>query len=462
MFCTNCGKKIADDSVFCEFCGAKIDLDTKSESSTQKEVTKEVVADKPKEATVQPAPTVNNANTTVNAVPKEPMSKKKKIGLFAGIGAAVVLLIVVVIFAVTPKTIKMDKFIVFESSGYDGYGNASAYIDWDAFAAQYGNKISFTNQAREQSFGLSNFVNPVDTLKSNVSLEQSSFNYLSNGDTVTVNVEVNPEALMYIKNKFSNLSITYSISGLGELTKIDLLSVLNDPYVKFSGPNGKTYATPNYKNGDESTYTDGDLTISVENNYNDKSIKIVKDNQLLSTLNYYIEEEGPFSNNDVVTLRLYGVEGLIENGYGPKEDDIKVTVSDRPEILADTSGVSEDTVRGFVSTYVYLKNISSGYEPYSSHCYKNEKSGCAFAMIAKPSTVTDSPASILIDYSYDYAYLGYKDKEYTSKNSGYMVLYNPYIDGNSLDCVNIDVTTYSDVWRFIDSHSSEYDFIQLY
>ena len=25
MFCTNCGKQIPNDSVFCEFCGTKID-----------------------------------------------------------------------------------------------------------------------------------------------------------------------------------------------------------------------------------------------------------------------------------------------------------------------------------------------------------------------------------------------------------------------------------------------------
>jgi len=38
MFCTNCGKQIAEDSVFCEFCGAKL---SKAEQKETREVVEE-------------------------------------------------------------------------------------------------------------------------------------------------------------------------------------------------------------------------------------------------------------------------------------------------------------------------------------------------------------------------------------------------------------------------------------
>ena len=34
MKCENCGKEIEDDSLFCEFCGAKIIVEDKSKKNT--------------------------------------------------------------------------------------------------------------------------------------------------------------------------------------------------------------------------------------------------------------------------------------------------------------------------------------------------------------------------------------------------------------------------------------------
>lgn len=457
MFCTNCGKQIPDDSLFCEHCGTKNDLNFKSAAPQPKKADEKV--DKPKE-TVNEQPSVT---PNVNVEPKKPMSKKAKMGLFGGIGAGILAIIIIIIIAVTPKTINIGKFIVFDLSGYDGYGRASAYIDWDAFEQQYRNKISFTNQVQNNSFGLTNLVNPVDVVKSNVYLEQSSFDYLSNGDTVTVNVVVSDEIQMELKNKFGNLSASFSISGLGELTKIDLLSVLEEPYVTFSGPNTQTYAKPKYKGEENSTYEDNGLVISVVGNGDSKSINIVKDNQLLSSAQYIVEEDGPFSNGDVVTLRVTGIDGLLEQGYGPKENSIKVPVADRPELITDESMLSAESIRGFVTLYVYRLNTEYGYTPYSDDCYRNETTNNAFAMVAKSSTVTDSPFSVLIDFSYERAYPGYR-RTYTTNYNRYMIMHNVFVDNNCLDCTSYEAENYwryDNIWDFINDNSNEYDFIQL-
>lgn len=451
MFCTNCGKKIPDDSVFCEHCGAKVELDVKSAAPKSKQVVKE---ESKAEVKAQP-------EATQNVTPKKPMSKNAKIGLFGGIGAGALLIFALLVWIVIPKPINMSKFIVFESGGYDGYGKASVYIDWDAFEKQYGKRISFSSKVKKGSYGLSSLIDPVYVLESGIGLEQSNFDYLSNGDTVTVNIIVSDEVEESISNKFSGLSTSYSIKGLGELTKIDLLSVLDEPYVKFSGPNTQTYASPKYKNGDDATYDVGDLTISVKKD----TINIVKDNQLLATARYAIDEEGPFSNGDIITLRLVDADELIENGYGPKENAIKIQVADRPELITSGS-VSKDSIEGYVISYVYEQNMKHGYEPYSDHCYRNERTNSAFALTAKSSTVTDSPYSILIDFEYEYAYPGYR-KTYTSNYHRYVIMHNPYIDNNSLQCTDYEDGdyygwSYSSVWDIIDNLESEYDIEQIY
>lgn len=52
MFCKNCGKKISDNSVFCEFCGTKLkeDVEVKTEVEVKSEVEKQKVEEaKPQE-----------------------------------------------------------------------------------------------------------------------------------------------------------------------------------------------------------------------------------------------------------------------------------------------------------------------------------------------------------------------------------------------------------------------------
>ena len=61
MFCTNCGKKIEDDSKFCEFCGAKVAEVPEQETPVQRESSrpkKKIAEEKPQRQSppAQPAP----------------------------------------------------------------------------------------------------------------------------------------------------------------------------------------------------------------------------------------------------------------------------------------------------------------------------------------------------------------------------------------------------------------------
>lgn len=452
MFCPNCGKQIDDDSVFCEFCGSKIE---------------------PLEQTpnVNPVNNITGINQTVipqPVQPKAPMSKKTKMSIIIGVACAVAVIVAFVIYSVVPKTIKLDKFVSFESSGYDGYGEVYADFDWDAFEKEYGSKISLTNQAKQQQAFLGYYGNPVDLVNDYVSFDWNHFGALSNGDEVVVNIIVDEELPQYVKNKFTGLTCSFVVSGLEELTKIDILSTLNEPYVTFRGPNSLSYPIVNYKEKGFS-YTDNNsgLIISVDESYNSSYIKVVKDNQLITSLDFIVEEDGPFSNGDTVTLRLADVSSLLSLGYSPAEDNVKVTVENRPELITDKDAMVEDSIKGYIIKYIYLKNKNDGYKEYSDHCYRNEECYSAYMMKAKESTITDAPVSVLIDFGYEYVYPGYKTT-YTTQYYSYMLMKNPYIDNNEMDCVDYETNTYSYSWYydniadFIEQNSDEYEFIQIF
>ena len=91
MFCPNCGTENTNDAKTCRNCGASLAPEANTPSKPKKEV------------------------------------PKGAIGLL--VGAAVVVVLVCVLFINASKTINLNKYLVFEQSGVNGYGRV--YIDFD-------------------------------------------------------------------------------------------------------------------------------------------------------------------------------------------------------------------------------------------------------------------------------------------------------------------------------------------
>lgn len=162
----------------------------------------------------------------------------------AGIGAGVVVVAGGAIFAVNAgKTIQLDKYLLFETSGCEGYGNAVVEIDWDAIKSKYGSKMEFTSEAKDE-FGKSlKGVKPIDFIQDYISVQLENDNKLSNGDVVAYTWDVDEDLSDYINCKFKYKDIEYKISDLPEAQTFD---AFDGVMVTFSGTEPKGIADLKY------------------------------------------------------------------------------------------------------------------------------------------------------------------------------------------------------------------------
>lgn len=141
MFCEKCGNKMNEGEKFCEKCGTPV--------STPVVNTADAPAQEAVNNTVPRANTVvNNAVPQPTAVPKpprQPMSPKtKKAIMFSSIGAGVVVITLIVLFAfVLPmlNRVKVQDFIKvdFSSDLYKGHTSATFSVDLEEFYNKYFN-----------------------------------------------------------------------------------------------------------------------------------------------------------------------------------------------------------------------------------------------------------------------------------------------------------------------------------
>ena len=128
MFCKNCGAQLADDALFCEECGTKSNnVANEEEVNTPKEETTAA----PEETTVIPEETA------------APAPKKSKKGLFAVIGAVVIVAVAVIIaLSMAGGTLQsnFDHQVNFNNGGQFAYDDSRLY-----FVANYNEDDSDTS-----------------------------------------------------------------------------------------------------------------------------------------------------------------------------------------------------------------------------------------------------------------------------------------------------------------------------
>ncbi len=120
------------------------------------------------------------------------------------------------------KTIDLNPYITFETSGYDGYGTVTATFDQESFLADYADTIRVkTSKLSDEALGAYEFVSLFYEESTDAvfftecfdgSLNQSSA--LSNGDTVTWSwICEYEEYASYFNCTAQYSDITYTVTG---------------------------------------------------------------------------------------------------------------------------------------------------------------------------------------------------------------------------------------------------------
>lgn len=275
MFCGNCGAENANGAKFCKGCGQPL-----KESANQ--------------APKMTPPQGNTGSNVSNAAAGTPkvdigqMTDKIKSfpkKILIGACSAVVALIVIICIAVNAgSTIDLNKYLTIEAEGYDGFGKAKATIDWDAIEAKYGEKLSFTSQAKKEYGEFLKLMTPVDAMEESVSVKLEENSELSNGKPIAYTWDIDEDLSKYVKCKVKYKDDSYVVSGLTEVGSFDAFADLT---VEFTGiaPDGR--ANLNYT-GSEINYYDFECDKMSELSNGD-IIKVTIDE---SRLEYYAKNLG--------------------------------------------------------------------------------------------------------------------------------------------------------------------------
>ena len=299
MRCKNCGSMNADGAKFCESCGAALESVNKQQSQS-------------------------NTESKVSNPTGSPGSLKKlpKNIIFGAAGAVAVLFIIVIVaFAMNSgKVIDLNKYISFESSGYDGYGKASISVDWDKLEKDYGKKVKYSSKGKKEYGVLTYAFEPMSVLRdavSGISLDKSE--KLSNGDKVKYTWKVSDDTTKSINYKLKYKDGEFEIKKLNELSKLD---PFEDVKVSFSGiaPNGKA----------EIAYSGG--------------------GDILHEYNFKLDKFDKLKNNDTVTVSLNLDEDKIASmadRYGriPEKMSQTYTVSGLETYVTQYSELPQDFIK---------------------------------------------------------------------------------------------------------------------
>jgi hypothetical protein len=293
-----CGTRNNDGSKFCSKCGAAL--------AQAADGTKPAPKMMPKQ----------DEGISKVAVPMQAPKKKSPMPLIitlAGIGvAALGVVLFLVVFG--KPTINLNEYLVIDTDGYDGYGRASARVDWDAIDKKYGKKLKFTSKAEKEYEGLLDWVTPAELIAENVSGSFDKTSELSNGDEIIYTWSVEDAISDYVSCKVKYKDYTYKVSDLTEVGTFDVFALVD---VTFEGVAPSGYANIDYSGPDLSIY------------------------------DFSIDKREGLSNGDTVVVSFdeSRIEQCIEKfGKIPETLEKSYTVSGLSSYLTTLSELSEDAI----------------------------------------------------------------------------------------------------------------------
>ena len=240
-----------------------------------------------------------------------PRKKNKSLMIIIGAAAVLVLMFAFLIIRLNARpTINLDKYLVIETNGYDGYGRANVYVNWNAIENKYGKKLRLKGNGANTSGGTA-----LSQLRDNVYVNCDKYDHLSNGDKIAYTWDVSDSISDNVKVKLKYKNGKHKVS---KLEKLDTFDAFADVAVTFEGyaPDGTvsfTYNGDELNSGDFSCDKTGGLS-------NGDVIKITWDD----------------SNIEAVAMRLGKVPASAEREY---------TVSGLNEYVGTYADLSEDFIK---------------------------------------------------------------------------------------------------------------------
>lgn len=372
MFCTNCGKKIPDNSKFCPQCGTVVEDDNNiQENNEMKKIDFSNAQDKAKNIGKDLEKNLNeNISKAKNSkiVKDAKNGNKKAIGILAG-GAAVIVIFLLLIVTHKP-TLDMADYTKIEFTGAQGYGEAQIEFDYNKFTEDVirvarvdGKKVSTIDLDELIEEGISaelfdtgsklyNFASYIEEIMDSQTFDHNG--NLSNGDEVVCTYTYDNDVLTKYGFKLKGEKIKEKVSGLEKAKEINPFDVVEVTFSEIS-PNARAKYTVNSDNNsvyDEISYTfdkEEGLTLG------DKVVLMADaDNTYLAQQYGVVLSE---------TTKEYTVEGV--QAYVPSADQIPA------DLLANMQKQAED----IISSYFASKgeNISVSGTTYQGYYFLDSK-----------------------------------------------------------------------------------------
>ena len=162
MYCKKCGTLNDDSSKFCKKCGAPsytASVQSNDEVSQQQSSMPMYQVQDPNYYPPVQDYSMQQPPMQQYPMPQMPMGQYpmqqpnngkrslKPLIITGCIILTVVLLFVVIGISESSKNkVNLNKYLVVETNGYDGYGELYARVDWDAVEKKYGPYLKFTNK----------------------------------------------------------------------------------------------------------------------------------------------------------------------------------------------------------------------------------------------------------------------------------------------------------------------------
>lgn len=351
MFCTKCGSKLPDGSVFCDQCGTMI-AEAQQQAGGQ-QVSQQQNASNAYQQMVPPTQPYNNGyQQNMAGAPGKKISNK-----MIGIGIAVVAVIAIAILIVTSikPRIKLNDYMTVSFEGYNTRGIARVSFDMESFEKDYDKKIKYKgtmdDEVRRALKNGSTFCDLMYEECISGSLDKN--NMLSTGDTVTY-AWICDEELATSKYgvKLVYEDMVFQVSDLTPVIEVD---PFEDVVVEYAGMAPYGYVS------------------NIVNN---------SKNEYLKNMYYYCNDKEGLSNGDEVTvtaspdynedyyLEQYGVvftkleSQFTVDGLGSYVRSLEEVTDDT---LASMKSQAEDVLRAYVAKNWAEEELMEGMEYLGSY-----------------------------------------------------------------------------------------------
>ena len=299
---------------------------------------------------------MNNSNFSNKTSSSLLVSIPKKY-LYGAIGAVILVLAIFMFMNRDSDTIDLNKYMIIETSGFEGYGHVKIGFDWDAIKEKYGSKITYTEKV---VYG--NNIHPVDNLKQMIHVRIEDNNCYSNGDKVSYEIRVQDAVDKLFNCKLKYKDGSFKVSGL---KKAETYDVFSDIYLEFHGVSGDGYGEINSTNPDlnpklftikhNSGLSDGDkVTVSID----------------VNDLEKFAESIGKIPETFEKEYTVENLDKYVSDISEINDDSFERMMTQASDVFASNSDFGEgETLEDFKYVGNYLLTSLNENTPEDNVCY---------------------------------------------------------------------------------------------